>query len=257
MAVESRVTRLPAGKRPEEQEASSPRPPEKPRLCPQPDCGLTASGLGEDKLCHVSRPVCADSLQQPQERNKARPVTPAPPPSCGDRQTCCPSSAILPRGGSGPAQVRPTDRSSSRSAKLCPADPSPGSPNLSWTLTTPGSCLGLVAALTHRALPALLAPHCLFIAVSVVAKRGANIWLGFLTCHSAPSGRSFVHRCVQSRLSLDALHRWEGPRLQAAPGGHVPTPGGLLGPSAAFPERKGELLDGLLCGTSVCREGHP
>ena len=48
-----------------------------------------------------------------------------------------------------------------------------------------------------------------------------------------------------------------GPASRQHLGGHGPTPGGLLGPGAAFPERKGELLDCLLCGTSVCREGHP
>ena len=53
-----------------------------------------------------------------------------------------------------------------------------GSPNLSWTLTAPGPRLGLVAALTRRALPALLAPHCLFIAVSVVVSgRGSGSWI--------------------------------------------------------------------------------
>ena len=50
MEAETRVTRTPAKKCPEEQEASSPRPREKPRLCPRSDCGLLASGLGENKL---------------------------------------------------------------------------------------------------------------------------------------------------------------------------------------------------------------
>ena len=75
-----------------------------------------------------------------------------------------------------PARVRLTVRK--RVQDTVPLRFGPGSPNLSWTLTTPGARLGLVAALTRRALPALLAPHCLFIAVSVVVTGcGSGSWI--------------------------------------------------------------------------------
>ena len=91
MEAETRVTRTPARKCPEEQEASSPRPREKPRLCPCSDCGLPASGLGENKLlifsaaqnvltcCGSARKGIKDDLSSPLPLHPARITRPAVP----------------------------------------------------------------------------------------------------------------------------------------------------------------------------------
>ena len=80
MEAETRVTRTPARKCPEEQEASSPRPREKPRLCPCSDCGLPASGLGENKLLIFSAAqnvlTCCGSARK---GIKEGPSSPLPP----------------------------------------------------------------------------------------------------------------------------------------------------------------------------------
>ena len=86
----------------------------------------------------------------------------------------------------------------------------------------------------------------------------------FLTRHSAPSGRSFAHHwaCLSSEPPEPGrASSPRGPTSRQHLGGHGPTPGGLLSPSARGPmppsqRGRGSCWTDCPAGLPACREGH-